>query len=696
MPTEEIPFHMVLENLPAEALHAQINAMRSRLGHLSKDAPERAPAIELIIKLEEERGRRHREGLRRALLGSTFRTPTPKADFPRERSFRGRPDPMWWDPAHGRDGMAMIVYSNLSHDVRGRVRDLRETAPHPSQVNFPKVLYEAGTKAIYLQTSKRVPVKQMSADDRLAEALRRAGERLPGDLRRALDGLLSPESIAIFVGILLVWALSHLTPWGYVADAALMIWGWANIGWDFGAALAHFISFVAKALTASTEEDLDDAAKEFSDFVLKVGAAAAQLILMRVLGGPLKEQLKRPVTWPQPPKPRVPGVSGVPEAPRPRPIEPVEPPEPPLRRAPLGQEPLFEPGPPVAPDPPGPTQPRLPLEPEPPLQRAPLGQEPLGEPAVPGGADPPVSQPPRTPLEPVAPEPTAPRGSAAPETPTRPVGEPAGNEPPIPRAADPPEPTAPRGGPQQESPGPRGQTAEPGARPPEQPPRGRPPVEEPPTRPRSRRPRRRRPPRPRGRGEPGRSWNPFRRFIREASRASDEASEAGGWGPGQEGPDVLDPGQFRGPGPMRDPAEFGPRARELHREHIRSRATGGEIVGRGPAQGNLRKGGLLGGVIEQAIARARDWFKHIRENPNITDKRAARREALDWLWRDIVEADEGLHSGGGDYPVDPRRLDRWGNPRTTEGTPGEWTDPYDPYGEGYPDPEGDYDLFWDD
>ena len=59
------------------------------------------------------------------------------------------------------------------------------------------------------QTTGTVDVAQMSAEDKLTEAIRRAILMLPSEAQEQLEALLTPQALAIAVGTLVVWAGSH-------------------------------------------------------------------------------------------------------------------------------------------------------------------------------------------------------------------------------------------------------------------------------------------------------------------------------------------------------------------------------------------------------------------------------------------------------------------------------------------------------
>jgi len=59
------------------------------------------------------------------------------------------------------------------------------------------------------QTTGTLNVAQMSAEDKLTEAIKRAIPMLPSEAQQQLKALLTPQALAIAVGTLVVWAASH-------------------------------------------------------------------------------------------------------------------------------------------------------------------------------------------------------------------------------------------------------------------------------------------------------------------------------------------------------------------------------------------------------------------------------------------------------------------------------------------------------
>jgi len=120
-----------------------------------------------------------------------------------------------------------------------------------------------------------------SREGRVAEAMRRSLPLLPAEARAVVEGLLSPQSLAIITGTLAVWAASHFFGVGEIVDIILLVAGVVILGkavWDLAEALW---AFADRALNAKTDEDLDEAARHFARAVIIGGVDVIAALLLR-------------------------------------------------------------------------------------------------------------------------------------------------------------------------------------------------------------------------------------------------------------------------------------------------------------------------------------------------------------------------------------------------------------------------------
>lgn len=146
-------------------------------------------------------------------------------------------------------------------------------------------------------------VAQLDLEERLMIVLARTVEsdRLTDAAKAELQALIAPETIAITVGVLALWAGSHLTPFGYVADAILLGVGVFFAGravLEGGKKLAQFLGLT---LSAKTEADLDLAADMLAAAIALLSVKLFAKLLSRGASGlngagkPKREKAPKPV-----------------------------------------------------------------------------------------------------------------------------------------------------------------------------------------------------------------------------------------------------------------------------------------------------------------------------------------------------------------------------------------------------------------
>lgn len=124
-------------------------------------------------------------------------------------------------------------------------------------------------------------VSTMSFEARLEAVFRKAAVLLPGDLGRHLLALVSPESLAIMAGVIVIWAASHFAGVGEIADVALLVGGWLTIGAGAWTGCHKLLSFALTTRSARSEADLDQAARDLAEAVTVLGVDVALGLLFR-------------------------------------------------------------------------------------------------------------------------------------------------------------------------------------------------------------------------------------------------------------------------------------------------------------------------------------------------------------------------------------------------------------------------------
>lgn len=143
------------------------------------------------------------------------------------------------------------------------IRAARGAGPLPPPLAAAATVLPAGFAAKPIEAeAPRVAVQAMALEDRFALVLARATEsdRLAPEVREELRALIAPETIATTVLVLVAWAASHATPFGYVFDAGMVGLGLFFAGQSALEAAETFAQFMTLTVKARTEEDLDQAA----------------------------------------------------------------------------------------------------------------------------------------------------------------------------------------------------------------------------------------------------------------------------------------------------------------------------------------------------------------------------------------------------------------------------------------------------
>ncbi len=147
-------------------------------------------------------------------------------------------------------------------------------------------------------------VAAMSAGEKIAEALKRAGTKLGPELGARINELLTPESIAMMVTFTSLYIVSQLTPVGWVADiiaGGLLLATVLMVGREAVEVVEHLIAFLRIASTATTESDFDEAAEHVAvavttpDFTPIEQAFSKIKAILRGLGARTKEALQEAV-----------------------------------------------------------------------------------------------------------------------------------------------------------------------------------------------------------------------------------------------------------------------------------------------------------------------------------------------------------------------------------------------------------------
>jgi hypothetical protein len=124
-------------------------------------------------------------------------------------------------------------------------------------------------------------VQSLSSQDKIGEAIQRSLPMLPGETQEQLRAMISPESLAIIAGTLIVWAGSHFFGVGEIVDIILLAVGFATLGLSVFSGAEELYNFATTAINAQTEADLDRAARHFASAVNILGISVLSAVLLR-------------------------------------------------------------------------------------------------------------------------------------------------------------------------------------------------------------------------------------------------------------------------------------------------------------------------------------------------------------------------------------------------------------------------------
>lgn len=139
-------------------------------------------------------------------------------------------------------------------------------------------------------------IAALSNDDRLFFALKKSIDYMPESVGREISSIFSPQTVIVVLSTLTAWALAHFIGIGELMDFILLIVGFGTMGWSVYSLAQELMSFVRGAYFATTEQQLNEAAKHFANAVAMVGV---QVILAILLRKPMKKTVANglPKEW---------------------------------------------------------------------------------------------------------------------------------------------------------------------------------------------------------------------------------------------------------------------------------------------------------------------------------------------------------------------------------------------------------------
>lgn len=131
-------------------------------------------------------------------------------------------------------------------------------------------------------TATKKTVDQWSLTERFEYVLQHCGPYLLPDVRAQFTALLTPTNLGIMVGSLVVWAAGHFFGVSEIADAFLLGFGLVFLGKAAIDAARLLKNVIEITCSASTEAELEDAAKDLAEAVAIIGVVAFFALLAKV------------------------------------------------------------------------------------------------------------------------------------------------------------------------------------------------------------------------------------------------------------------------------------------------------------------------------------------------------------------------------------------------------------------------------
>jgi hypothetical protein len=126
-----------------------------------------------------------------------------------------------------------------------------------------------------------ITIANLSTEKKLERVLLKAATLLPGDAGEQLKAMVSPTSLAIMAGTLVVWAGAHFFGVGEIADLVLLLVGYVALGGVAVEAARHIAKFIQGTMKARSDADIDTAAQHLARAITLVGIQTVLILLFR-------------------------------------------------------------------------------------------------------------------------------------------------------------------------------------------------------------------------------------------------------------------------------------------------------------------------------------------------------------------------------------------------------------------------------
>lgn len=124
-------------------------------------------------------------------------------------------------------------------------------------------------------------VVHMDFIDKLEIAIEKTIPLLPADVGQYLRSMITKEALITMAAILTVWIVAHFFGVGEIADLILVGAGYLALGATAIDAGHKLYDFADKTYNATTEADLDGAARDLADAITLIGVNAVLFLLLK-------------------------------------------------------------------------------------------------------------------------------------------------------------------------------------------------------------------------------------------------------------------------------------------------------------------------------------------------------------------------------------------------------------------------------
>lgn len=124
-------------------------------------------------------------------------------------------------------------------------------------------------------------ITRLNLKSKLEIVILKVTKILPAEMGQQLMAMLTPQTLAIMAGVIVLWSGAHFMGIGEIADLILLIVGWAAVGGVAIEAAKKLYDFAIKTYEAKTDRELDEAADDLAQAIALLGVNTVMAILLK-------------------------------------------------------------------------------------------------------------------------------------------------------------------------------------------------------------------------------------------------------------------------------------------------------------------------------------------------------------------------------------------------------------------------------